>query len=82
MSLTVGTNGIIAQENDVVQLTRPLVAGDNVIITPLGTPVYEVEVRNNANGNIITAAVVAQTTTSFTINVAVAVAQAQILWDR
>ena len=82
MGLTVGTNGIIVQENDVTQLIQPLVAGNNVITTPLGTPVYEVEVRNNANGNIITAAVVAQTTTSFTINVAVAVAQARILWDR
>ena len=69
-------------EPDVTQLIQPLVAGNNVITTPLGTPVYEVEVRNNANGNIITAAVVAQTTTSFTINVAVAVAQARILWDR
>jgi hypothetical protein len=69
-------------EPDVVQVIQPLLAGNNVISTPTGTAVYEVEVRNHANGNIITAAVVAQTATSFTVNVAVAVAQARILWDR
>lgn len=68
--------------DDVFRIVQPLVAGNNVITVPSGTANYEVEVRNAANGAIITARVVAETPTSFTINVAVPVASAKITWDR
>lgn len=68
--------------DDVFRVVQPLVAGNNVIAVPSGTAVYEVEVRNAANGAIITARVVAETPTSFTINVPVDVASARITWDR
>jgi hypothetical protein len=83
MSLTSGVNGIIVAEYDVKQSLQPLVAGNNVITTNAGpgAGAYEVEVRNNTTGAIISARVVAQSPSSFTIFVPVAVASARVVWD-
>ncbi len=81
MSLTVGTNGLFVQQNDVFRVTQPLVAGNNVITHNFGFSPVEVEVRNNATGAIITATVIAESTNSVTIFVPVAVALARISLD-
>lgn len=81
MSLTLGTNGIVVQQNDVFRVVQPLVAGNNVITHNLGFSPVEVEVRNNANGAIISATVVAESTNTTTIFVPVAVASARISID-
>jgi hypothetical protein len=81
MSLTHGVNGILSQQNDVFRVVQPLVAGNNVITHNFGFAPVEVEVRNNANGAIITATVVAESTNSVTIFVPVAVASARISVD-
>jgi hypothetical protein len=81
MSSTYGTNGIISQQNDVFRVVQPLVAGNNVITHGLGYSPVMVEVRNNANGAIISHNVVAESTNSVTISVGVAVAFARISVD-
>lgn len=81
MSLTSGVNGIVTQQNDVVRVVQPLVAGNNVITHNFGFSPVEVEVRNNATGAIISATVVAESTNSVTIFVPVAVALARISLD-
>jgi hypothetical protein len=81
MSLTSGVNGIVTQQNDVVRLTQPLVAGNNVITHNFGFAPVEVEVRNNATGATISARVVAESTNTVTIFVPVAVALARISLD-
>lgn len=81
MSLTHGVTGIVTQQNDVVRVVQPLVAGNNVIAHNFGFAPVEVEVRNNATGAIITATVVAESTNSVTIFVPVAVAMARISVD-
>jgi hypothetical protein len=81
MSLTSGVNGIVTQQNDVLRLTQPLVAGNNVLTHNFGFANVEVEVRNNATGAIISARVVAESTNTVTIFVPVAVALARISLD-
>jgi hypothetical protein len=81
MSLTSGVNGIVTQQNDVLRLTQPLVAGNNVLTHNFGFAPVEVEVRNNATGAIISATVVAESTNTVTIFVPVAVALARISLD-
>jgi hypothetical protein len=81
MSLTVGAAGLMTSQADVVRVSQPLVAGNNVITHNLGFGPVEVEVRNNLNGAIVTARVVAETINTVTINVAVAVASARISID-
>lgn len=81
MSLTSGVNGIVTQQNDVVRVVQPLVAGNNVITHNFGFSPVEVEVRNNTTGAIISATVVAESTNSVTIFVPVAVALARISLD-
>jgi hypothetical protein len=66
---------------DAFRFVQPLAAGNNVITHNFGTAPIEVEVRNNANGAIISARVVAETTSSVTLFVPVAVAQARITLD-
>lgn len=66
---------------DVFRVIQPLVAGNNVIAHPLGLSPVEVEVRNNATGAEIAVRVVAESLTSVTINVPVAVAAARISID-
>jgi hypothetical protein len=81
MSLTVGAAGLMTSQADVVRVSQPLVAGNNVITHNLGFGPVEVEVRNNLNGAIITATVIAETLTTVTIFVPVAVASARISID-
>ena len=81
MSLTSGVKGIVTQQNDVLRLTQPLVAGNNVLTHSFGFAPVEVEVRNNATGAIISARVVAESTNTVTIFVPVAVALARISLD-
>jgi hypothetical protein len=81
MSLTVGAAGLLTSQADVVRVTQPLVAGNNVITHNLGFSPVEVEVRNAATGAIITARVIAETINSVTIFVPVAVASARITID-
>lgn len=81
MSLTSGVNGIVTQQNDVLRLVQPLVAGNNVITHNFGFAPVEVEVRNNATGAPISATVVAESTNTVTIFVPVAVAMARISLD-
>ncbi|MGL5736911.1 MAG: hypothetical protein ACRCYS_18760 [Beijerinckiaceae bacterium] len=71
----------IAAGIDVFRVIQPLVAGNNVIAHPLGLSPVEVEVRNNATGAEIAVRVVAESLTSVTINVPVAVAAARISID-
>ena len=79
--LTSGVNGIVTQQNDVVRVVQPLVAGNNVITHNFGFSPVEVEVLNNATGAIISARVVAGSTNTVTIFVPVAVALARISLD-
>jgi hypothetical protein len=81
MSLTVGGLGVTVQQNDVLRLVQPLVAGNNVLTHNLGFSPLMVEVRNNATGAIISATVVAESTNTVTIFVPVAVALARISLD-
>lgn len=81
MVMTVGTPGVQSTVNDVVRVVQPLVAGNNVITHNLGYSPVEVEVRNNANGAIISAQVVAESTNTATVFVPVAVALARISFD-
>jgi hypothetical protein len=81
MSLTHGVNGVVTQQNDVLRIVQPLVAGNNVITHNLGFAPVEVEVRNAATGAIISATVVAESTNSTTVFVPVAVASARISLD-
>jgi hypothetical protein len=83
MSLTVGAAGLLTSQADVVRVTQPLVAGNNVIAHNFGfSPVEaEVEVRNAATGAIITARVIAETLNNITLFVPVAVASARITID-
>jgi hypothetical protein len=81
MALTLGTNGIVVQQNDVVRVVQPLVAGNNVITHNLGFAPVEVEVLNNATGSPISARVVGESTNTVTIFVPVAVAAARISID-
>jgi hypothetical protein len=81
MSLTAGVNGILVQENDVKRFKQPLVAGNNVITHNFGFSPTEVEVRNDANGALISATVVGETNTTTTIFVPVAVLSARISLD-
>ena len=79
--LTSGVNGIVTQQNDVVRVVQPLVAGNNVITHNFGFSPVEVEVLNNATGAIISARVVAESTNTVTIFVPVAGALARISLD-
>jgi hypothetical protein len=81
MSISVGGLGVTVQQNDVLRLTQPLVAGNNVLTHNFGFAPVEVEVRNNATGAIISARVVAESTNTVTIFVPVAVALARINLD-
>jgi hypothetical protein len=81
MSLTVGAAGLLTSQADVVRVTQPLVAGNNVIAHNLGFSPVEVEVRNAATGAIITARVIAETLNNITLFVPVAVASARITID-
>jgi hypothetical protein len=81
MSLTVGAAGLLTSQADVVRVTQPLVAGNNVITHNLGFSPVEVEVRNAATGAIITARVIAETLNNITLFVPVAVASARITID-
>lgn len=66
---------------DVVRVTQPLVAGNNVITHNLGLSPVEVEVRNAATGAEIAVRVVAETINTVTINIPVAVASARVSVD-
>ena len=81
MALTIGTNGIIVQQNDVVRSVQALVAGNNVVAHNLGFAPVEVEVRNAATGALISATVVAELANTVTVFVPVAVASARISID-
>lgn len=81
MSATVGGMSVQIQNPDVIRLVQPLVAGDNTITDNAGFTPREVEVRNNANGAIITARVISESTNSFVLFVPVAVASARISVD-
>jgi hypothetical protein len=81
MSMTVGAAGLLTSQADIVRVTQPLVAGDNIITHNLGFSPVEVEVRNNSTGAEIAVRVVAETINSVTIFVPVAVASARISID-
>jgi hypothetical protein len=81
MSLTVGAAGLLTSQADVVRVTQPLVAGNNVITHNFGFSPVEVEVRNAATGAIISARVIAETLNNITLFVPVAVASARITID-
>jgi hypothetical protein len=81
MSMTVGAAGLLTSQADIVRVTQPLVAGNNVITHNLGFSPVEVEVRNATTGAIISARVIAETINSVTIFVPVAVASARISTD-
>lgn len=81
MSLTVGAAGLLTSQADVVRVSQPLVAGNNVITHNLGFGPVEVEVRNNSTGAEIAVRVIAETINSVTIFVPVAVASARISID-
>jgi hypothetical protein len=81
MSLTSGVNGIVTQQNDVLRLTQPLIAGNNVLTHNFGFAPVEVEVRNSTTGAVISATVTAESTNTVTIFVPVAVALARISLD-
>lgn len=75
------TFGACAVLVDVFRAVQPLVAGNNVITHNLTSAPVEVEVRNNATGAQIAVRVVAETPTTTTIFVPVAVASARISID-
>lgn len=81
MAMIMGVAGVQSVQNDVVRVTQPLVAGNNVITHNFGFSPVEVEVLNNATGAIISARVVAESTNTVTIFVPVAVALARISLD-
>lgn len=81
MATTAGVPGLNIQQNDVFRVVQPLVAGNNVIVDNAGFTAREVEVRNAATGAEIAVRVVAESTNSVTIFVAVAVASARISID-
>jgi hypothetical protein len=81
MAASFGTNGVSSQQNDVFRVVQPLVAGNNVITHNGGFAVTQCEVRNNANGAIITHNVVAESTNSITISVGVGVSMARVSLD-
>lgn len=66
---------------DTFRTVQPLTAGNNVITHDLGGAPVEVEVRNDATGALISARVVAETATTVTLFVPVAVAAARITVD-
>lgn len=66
---------------DTFRVVQALVAGNNVITHNLGGSDVEVEVRNDATGAIISARVIAETPTTTTLFVPVAVAAARITVD-
>lgn len=66
---------------DVFRIVQPLVAGNNVITHGLGSAPVEVEVRNAANGAVITHRVVVEAPNAVTISVAVAVGSARVSVD-
>jgi hypothetical protein len=72
---------IATPTTDVRAIKQPLVAGNNVITHNLNSVFPEVEVRNDANGALITHRVVAEALNTVTIFVAVAVASARIRID-
>jgi hypothetical protein len=81
MSLTVGGLGVTVQQNDVLRLVQPLVAGNNVLTHNFGFAPVEVQIFNNATGAIVTFTVVAESSNSVTIFVPVAVALVRINLD-
>jgi hypothetical protein len=81
MGMIMGVAGVQSVQNDVLRLTQPLVAGNNVLTHNFGFAPVEVEVRNNATGATISARVVAESTNTVTIFVPVAVALARISLD-
>ena len=72
MSLTVGTNGLFVQQNDVFRVVQPLVAGNNVIVDNAGFTARQIETRDNVTGATLNLRVVAESTSSFTLFVPVA----------
>lgn len=81
MGMVMGVAGVQSVQNDVMRLVQPLIAGINVLTHNFGFAPVEVEVRNNANGAIISAQVVAESTNTVTIFVPVAIASARISLD-
>lgn len=70
--LTSGVNGIVTQQNDVVRIVQPLVAGNNVITDNAGFVARQIETRDNVTGAVLNLRVVAESTNSFTLFVPVA----------
>lgn len=66
---------------DVKRFTQPLVAGNNVITHNFGSAPVEVEVRNPTTGAEISVRVIAESATTVTIFVPVAIASARISID-
>lgn len=81
MTATVGMAGIQNAPQDVVRVTQPLVAGNNIVTHNLGFSPVEVEVRNASTGAEIAVRVIAETVNNVTIFVPVAVASARISFD-
>jgi hypothetical protein len=81
MSLTVGGLGVTVQQNDVLRLVQPLVAGNNVLTHNFGFAPVEVQIFNNITGAIVTFTVVAESSNSVTIFVPMAVAMVRINLD-
>jgi hypothetical protein len=72
---------VATPQPDVVRVSQPLVAGNNVITHNFGFSSVEVEVRNSATGDTISARVVAEGLNTVTLFVPVAVASARITID-
>lgn len=79
--MNLGVSGVQSTQNDVVRVVQPLVAGINVIVHNLGFSPVQVQVWNNSTGSAISVRVVAESTSSVTISVPVAVAMARINID-
>lgn len=76
-----GFNLTSPPQSDVFRVVQPLVAGNNVITHNLGFSAVSINVYNDATGSIIDHRVVAESTMTTTIFVAVAVAMARISLD-
>jgi hypothetical protein len=72
MSLTSGVNGIVTQQNDVIRIVQPLVAGSNVIVDNAGFTARQIETRDNVTGAVLNLRVVTESANSFTLFVPVA----------
>jgi hypothetical protein len=71
MSISVGGLGVTVQQNDVIRIVQPLVAGNNVIVDNAGFTARQIETRDNVTGAVLNLRVVAESTNSFTLFVPV-----------